>query len=208
MFSFDDVIMRMWSVCSYFCLQQQKRTWGVGGHSSSGIIHLRAVPQEMLNESIIKIRVRVKITHFRLKPLITYYILQDSDILFNPTNVKCRHVAKNENQGVKVCISSNYKENSNLIFLHAVNTRWQEINIYGCYSPVKIVFVPIRACKNNWQIWCHNASTLHSRDVTDHLLGHHNTKSQKTILGDNGKMSDWWFFLAELCVQHIRYCMT
>ena len=94
------------------------------GHSSSGIVHLRAVPQEMLNVSIIKIRVRVKITHFRLKPLITYYILQDSDILFNPTNVKCRHVAKNENQGVKVCISSNYKENSNLIFLHAVNTRW------------------------------------------------------------------------------------
>ena len=55
---------------------------------------------------------------------------------------------------------------------------------------VKIAFAPICACKNNRRIWSHNASVLHSRDVTDPLWWRHNTKSEKTVLSDNGEISD------------------
>ena len=44
-----------------------------------------------------------------------------------------------------------------------------------------IAFVPICTCKNNWWIWRHNASTPHSRDVTDQLWWYHNAKSEKTV---------------------------
>ena len=83
----------------------------------------------------------------------------------------------------------------------AVNTGWWEIDIHGCYSLVKIAFAPICACKNNQQIWRHNASISRSRDVTDPLRWRHNAKSETTVLGDSCEMSDRWLFLAELCVQ-------
>ena len=51
----------------------------------------------------------------------------------------------------------------------AVNTRWWEIDIHDCYSLVKIAFAPICVCRNNRQIWRHNASTSRSHDVTDEL---------------------------------------
>ena len=73
-----------------------------------------------------------------------------------------------------------------------VNTGWWEIDIHGCYSPVKFAFAPICLCKNNRRIWPHNAAS--SRDVTDQLWWHHNAKSEKAVLGDNGKMSDRWLF--------------
>ena len=51
-------------------------------------------------------------------------------------------------------------------------------------------FAPICTCKNNRRIWRHNASVLHSRDVTDQLWWRHNTKSEKTVLSDDGEISD------------------
>ena len=70
-----------------------------------------------------------------------------------------------------------------IYFLHAkaMNTVWWDNDIHSCYSLVKIAFAPICACKNNRQIWRHNASVLHSRDVTDQLWWRHNTKSEKTM---------------------------
>ena len=77
-------------------------------------------------------------------------------------------------------------------FLHA--RPWipgDEIAIFtACYSLVKIAFAPICACKNNRRIWRHNASVQHSRDVTDLLWWRPNTKSEKTVLSDNGEISD------------------
>ena len=67
---------------------------------------------------------------------------------------------------------------------------WLEIDIHGCYSLVKIAFAPICACKTNRRICRHNASGLHSRDVTDLLWWRHNTKSEKTVLSDNGEISN------------------
>ena len=75
---------------------------------------------------------------------------------------------------------------------------------YGCYSPVKIAFVAICACKNNQQIWHHNVSTSRSHDVTYQLWWHHNPKSENTILSDTGEMSDQWLFLSGWCVQDIN----
>ena len=79
-----------------------------------------------------------------------------------------------------------------LYFLHA--RPWipgDEISdIHGCYSLVKIAFAPICAGKNNRRIWRHNASVLHSRDVTDQLWWRYNTKSEQTVLSDNGEISD------------------
>ena len=72
----------------------------------------------------------------------------------------------------------------------AVNTGWWDSDIQGCYSLVKIAFAPICACMNNRWIWRHNASVLHSRDVTDQLWWRHNTKSAKTVLSDKGEISD------------------
>ena len=82
-----------------------------------------------------------------------------------------------------------------------MNTGWWEIDIHSCYSLVKIAFAPICACKNNRQIWRHNASASRSCDVTDQLWWRHNVKSEKTFLSDNGEMSDRWLFVAEQCVQ-------
>ena len=77
---------------------------------------------------------------------------------------------------------------------------YRKIDIHGCYSLVKIAFTPICTCKNNRQIWRHNASISRSRDVTDQLWWRHNTKSENAVLGDSCEMSDRWWFLAELCV--------
>ena len=62
-----------------------------------------------------------------------------------------------------------------------MNTGWWEIDIHGCYSLVKIAFAPIYACKNNRQIWRHNASISFSRDVTDPLWWRHNAVRNKVI---------------------------
>ena len=86
----------------------------------------------------------------------------------------------------------------------AMNTGWRKIDIYGCYSLVKIDFGPI--CKNNRRIWRHNASTSRSRDVTDQLWWCHNAESEKTGLGDNGEMSEQWLILWDLCAQDKIAC--
>ena len=93
-----------------------------------------------------------------------------------------------------------------LLFLHARPWKpgWQEIDIHGCYSLVKIAFAPICTYKNNRQIWRHNASISRSRDVTDQLWWLHNTKSEKTILGDDCEMSNRWLFLEKLCVKDMK----
>ena len=83
-----------------------------------------------------------------------------------------------------------------------MNTWWWEIDIHGCYSLVKISFAPIGKCNNNQRIWHQNVS---SRDVTNQLWWRHNAKSEKNALADNGKMSERWLFLAELCVQNIKW---
>ena len=93
---------------------------------------------------------------------------------------------------------------SNFLTRYAVNTGWWEIDIHDCYSLVQIAFAPIYACKNNRQIWRHNASISRSRDVTDLLWWRHNAKSETTVLSDSCEMSDRWLFLAELCVQDIK----
>ena len=66
---------------------------------------------------------------------------------------------------------------------------------------MKIAFMPISTCKNNRRIWRHNASSC---DVTVQLWWRHNAKTENTILGDDGKMSDPWLFIAELCVRNIK----
>ena len=89
-----------------------------------------------------------------------------------------------------------------------MNTGWWEIDIHGCYLLVKIAFAPICTCKNNRRTWGHNASALHSHDVTDQLWWRHNVNSEKTVHSGNGKMSDQWLFVVEWCVQcmklHVR----
>ena len=65
-------------------------------------------------------------------------------------------------------------------------------------------FGPICAYKKNQRIWRHNARASRSRDVTDHLWWRHNAKSEKTVVGDNGEMSDRWLFSVESCVQDIK----
>ena len=80
--------------------------------------------------------------------------------------------------------------------------RW-EIEINGCYLLVKFAFAPICACKNNRRIWRHNASTPHSRDVTDQHGWRHNV-NQKNALSDNGEINNRYLFLAELCIQDMK----
>ena len=38
-------------------------------------------------------------------------------------------------------------------------------------------------------------------------LWRHNAKSETTVLGHSGKMSDGWLFLAETCVSNIKRCV-
>ena len=71
----------------------------------------------------------------------------------------------------------------------AVNTGRREINVHGCWSLVKTTFAPICACNIIQRIWCHNASTIRSRDVTHELWWRHNTISAKTNLSENGEIS-------------------
>ena len=78
-----------------------------------------------------------------------------------------------------------------------MNTGWWEIDIHDCYSLVKIAFAPICACKNNRQIWRHNASISRSRDVTDPLRWRHNAKSETTVLGDSYR--EWRFLGHSWC---------
>ena len=88
-----------------------------------------------------------------------------------------------------------------------MNNRWWEIDIYGCYSLVKITFVPIGTCKNKSRIWRHNACTPRSRVVTDQLLQCHNAKSEKTVLRDNCEMRDRWFvFSGIMCSGYKIVC--
>ena len=47
---------------------------------------------------------------------------------------------------------------------------------------MKIAFAPICTCNNNRRIWRHNASTYHSRDVTDELWWRHNANSENDNL--------------------------
>ena len=65
-------------------------------------------------------------------------------------------------------------------------------------------FAPICACKNNRWIWRHNAGTPCSHDATNQTWWSHNVKSEKTVLGNNGEMSDWWLFSVESCVHDIK----
>ena len=71
---------------------------------------------------------------------------------------------------------------------------------------MKITFAPICVCKNNQPMSLDNASTWRSHDVTDQLWWRHNAKSEKTFLSDDGKMSDRWLFLTELCVEDKIVC--
>ena len=76
-----------------------------------------------------------------------------------------------------------------MLFLtrYAINTGWWYIEIHSCDSLVKI-FAPICTWENNRRIWCHNASALRFRDITDQLWWRHNVKSEKTVLNNNGEM--------------------
>ena len=80
----------------------------------------------------------------------------------------------------------------NFLTRYVVNTGWWEIDSHRCYSQVKIACAPICTCKDNGRIWHHNASSL---DVRYQLWWRHNAKSQKTVFGDNGKMSDRCHFV-------------
>ena len=85
-----------------------------------------------------------------------------------------------------------------------MNIVWWEIDIHGCYLLVKFAFAPMCACKNNRRIWRHNASTPHSRDVTDQHGWRHNV-NQKNVLSDNGEINNRYLFLAELCIQDMKW---
>ena len=61
---------------------------------------------------------------------------------------------------------------------------------------VKITFAPICECKNSRWRWRHDASTTRSHDLIDQLWWHHNAKSEKDVLSDNGEISDRWVFLS------------
>ena len=87
-----------------------------------------------------------------------------------------------------------------------MNTGWWKIDIHGCYSPVKIAFASICVRKNN-RIWRHNASTPLLRDVTDQLWLRHIAKSEKTVLGNMGELTNQIMtVLAELCSGHKIAC--
>ena len=49
---------------------------------------------------------------------------------------------------------------------------------------------PIHVRKNNQRLWRHNANTPSWHDITDQLWWLHNAKSEKTVLGYNGEISD------------------
>ena len=75
---------------------------------------------------------------------------------------------------------------------------WWEIDIHGCYSQVNIAFAPICTSKNNWWIWCHNASTSRSCDVTDQLWWPHNSKPAKHL-----PWRQWWNELSVIVFSRI-----
>ena len=98
--------------------------------------------------------------------------------------------AKNIILFCKTAVSQIYKHYTwkiNILTRSAVNTGRWDVDIHGCYSLVKIDFAPICTCKDDRQIW-HNNSTPRSRDFA---WWRHNAESEKTVLSDNGEMSDW-----------------
>ena len=66
---------------------------------------------------------------------------------------------------------------------------------------MKIDFAPICVGKKNRRTLRQNINTLWSHDVTDGLWWCQNTRSEKTVLGDYGEISDRWLFLTNLCVE-------
>ena len=88
----------------------------------------------------------------------------------------------------------------NTVFSYTPNREYKAVRNRYPRLLAKIAFVPICACEDNRRIWSHNASTSRSRDARDQLWWRHSAKLQMTLRGDNGEMSFWWLFLAELCV--------
>ena len=102
-------------------------------------------------------------------------------------------------------------ENTLRYFQHQYHWRYNEENVpnwcKSCIIPFlhakpsipsgeksifTVVMFAICACENNrwiW-IWCHNVSTPRSRAVTDQLWWRHIVKSEKTVLSNNGEISD------------------
>ena len=72
--------------------------------------------------------------------------------------------------GLQIVFVFLYITPSHFLTRLAVNTRWWEFDIHGCYSLLKIAFAPISTCKNNRRILRHNASTPRSCDVTDQTV--------------------------------------
>ena len=100
-------------------------------------------------------------------------------------------------------------ENTLRYFQHQYHWRYNEENVpnwcKSCIIPVlhvkpwipsgeksifTVVMFAICACGNNRWIWCHNVSTPRSRAVTDQLWWRHIAKSEKTVLSNNGEISD------------------
>ena len=75
-----------------------------------------------------------------------------------------------------------------------MSTGWREIDFHGCCSLLKINLASLCMCKNNRQIWRHNCSVSRLRDTTGRLWWRHNARLGKTVLGNNGEMSDLWLF--------------
>ena len=89
-----------------------------------------------------------------------------------------------------------------------MNTGWREIDIHGCYLLVKINFPPICTCTKNRRILRHNTSISGVRDVIGQLWWRWNAKSEKTVLGDNGELSERWLLSVGVCVvQGIKLCV-
>ena len=93
------------------------------------------------------------------------------------------------------------------IDIHALN---REYRVVGNRYSRLLFTTEDQHCANlrvqdNRQIWRQNGTTSRSCDVTDHLWWRHNAKSDNTVLGDNGEISDRWLFLVDLYVRGIEY---
>ena len=82
-----------------------------------------------------------------------------------------------------------------------MNTGWWEIDIHGCYSLMKIVFVPIHA-ERTVEEYDITIPAPCVRVISQIIRGDVTMLSQKRpSFGDNSEMSEQWLFLVELCVR-------
>ena len=127
--------------------------------------------------------------HEKWEVVLTYFKSMDMEInIYRSCGVEeCRHP---------------HKRSYNIFTRLAMNTAVNKVELLharpwipGIEKSIFTIVIhqwrsPLRLCKNNRRMWCHNASTRRSCDVTDQLWWRRNAKSENTVLSDNGEISD------------------